>query len=473
MIQRTFALLSSQTAASAATCALAEATGAKLVGGSGKGRVVVLGTGWGSFTLARQLKNAPAVQKLRVVSPSNHFVFTPLLPSTAVGTLEFRCIQEPIRKVLGQNGKFVQAKAQTVDPVEKSILFESIYNDETNEPERFVMNYEKLVIGVGVKTNTFGIESIQEGNGVHFLKHLYHARNIRNQIIESFEKAAIPGTLPEERARLLSFIIVGGGPTSCEFAAELYDFVTQDVKRLYPYLVPYVKVTMVEAGPALLGPFDVQLQNYTHGLFEKRNIQVRLVTAVTGIEDYVEDGFRFPARKALLSDGTALPFGTLVWSAGLSPVNFTSNCQTLPKSPNGRILVDEYLRVPGFEGSIWALGDAAVCPSNPLPQLAQVARQQGLYLGDVLSGKQAADAKPFDFFSLGSMASLGEMKGVYDGTQVGTTGKEVKVGKMTGFVALLLWRFAYWGRQTSVENMMAIPFHWMKSFVFGRDISKF
>lgn len=340
-------------------------------------------------------------------------------------------------------------------------------------PEQFVMKYDKLVVGVGVKTNTFGIESIQEGNGVHFLKHLYHARNIRNNIIESFEKAAIPGTSPEERERLLSFIIVGGGPTSCEFAAELYDFVTQDIQRLYKQLVPYVKVTMVEAGPALLGPFDAKLQNYTHGLFQKRNIDVRLATAVTGIEDYHDEGFRFPAKKATLSDGTSLPFGTLVWSAGLSPVNFTSNCTSLPKSPNGRLLVDDYLRVKGFEGSIWAIGDAAVCETNPLPQLAQVARQQGLYLGDVLSGKQGEDEKPFSFFSLGSMASLGEMKGVYDGSAVGQPGKELKVGKMTGIVALLMWRMAYWGRQTSIENKLAIPFHWMKSAVFGRDISKF
>lgn len=306
------------------------------------------------------------------------------------------------------------------------------------------------------------------------MKHLYHARNIRNNIIESFEKAAIPGTSTEERQRLLSFIIVGGGPTSCEFAAELYDFVTKDAKRLYAQLVPHVQVTVVEAGPALLGPFDQNLQNYTQSLFENRNIRVRLQTAVTNIEDYEDPNFRFPARRATLSDGTNLPFGTLVWSAGLSPVNFTSEgCQMLPKSPNGRILVDEYLRVKGYEDEIWAVGDAAVCESNPLPQLAQVARQQGLYLGKILSGAQKSDEKPFDFFNLGSMASLGDMKGVYDGTQVGRPGKEVPVGKITGMMALLMWRFAYWGRQTSVENMMTIPFHWLKSYFFGRDISKF
>jgi NADH dehydrogenase FAD-containing subunit len=467
MIRRTLVSLSRTSSLSLAP------GGETLVGGSGEGRVVVLGTGWGSFTLAKQLKDSPNVNKLRVVSPSNHFVFTPLLPSTAVGTLEFRCIQEPIRKVLGGNGKFVQAKAQTVDPVEKTIVFESIYKDETERPEKFMMKYDKLVIGVGVKTNTFGIESIKEGDGVHFLKHLYHARNIRNNIIESFEKASIPGTSEEERQRLLSFIIVGGGPTSCEFAAELHDFVTADAKRLYMHMVKYVKVTVVEAGPALLGPFDRNLQNYTHGLFKDRNIDVRLATAVSGIEDYIVDGFRFPARQAVLSDGTKLPFGTLVWSAGLSPVNFTKNCDLLPKSPNGRILVDEFLRVKGFEGEIWAIGDGAVNEKSPLPQLAQVARQQGLYLGDVLNGKQKEDEKPFTFFSLGSMASLGEMKGVYDGTSVGTPGQEIEVGKMTGFVALLMWRFAYWGKQQSTENMLAIPFHWMKSYLFGRDVSRF
>ena len=118
-------------------------------------------------------------------------------------------------------------------------------------------------------------------------------------------------------------------------------------------------------------------------------------------------------------------------------------------------------------------GDAAVCESNPLPPLAQVARQQGLYLGNVLTGKQGPDETPFTFFSLGSMASLDEMKGVYDGTRVGKPGSPVKVGRMTGIVALLMWQLAYWGRQTSVENTMAILFHWMKSFFFGRDISKF
>jgi len=431
-------------------------------------RVVILGSGWGGFNAALNVrKDLP----ITVVSPSNHFVFTPLLPSTAVGTLEFRCIQEPVRTILGPNSDYVQAKAQSLDTENKKLVCESTHGDEVFEVE-----YDKLVIAVGVKTNTFGIESIQEGNGIFFLKHLYHARQIRNNIIDSFEKAAIPGMSDAERKRLLSFICVGGGPTSCEFVAELHDFLKQDVSRMYRDLIPHVTITLVEAGPALLGPFDTALQNYAYGLFKNRDIDVRLGTAVTGVEDFLGDGYRYPARRAVLTDGTYLEFGTMVWSAGLAPVKFTAQLDMPRHARNGRILVDQYLRVLGHEGSIWAIGDAANAVDEtgvPLPQLAQVARQQGIYLGQIFNGEQKEDEKPFRFFSLGSMASLGEMKGVYDGSKVGEPGKEKKQPMMKGLLALLLWRFAYWGRQTSLVNKILIPMHWFKSMIFGRDISRF
>mmetsp|Transcript_5182 Transcript_5182/g.6339 ORF Transcript_5182/g.6339 Transcript_5182/m.6339 type:complete len:140 (+) Transcript_5182:2-421(+) len=99
----------------------------EIVGGAGNDRIVILGTGWAGFNLALNLKDSPSTE-VRVVSPSNHFVFTPLLPSTAVGTLEFRCIQEPVRKVLGQNGKFVQAKAYSVDPEKKTLVCRSTHD---------------------------------------------------------------------------------------------------------------------------------------------------------------------------------------------------------------------------------------------------------------------------------------------------------------------------------------------------------
>lgn len=226
------------------------------------------------------------------------------------------------------------------------------------------------------------------------------------------------------------------GPTSCEFVAELHDFVTNDVKRLYGDLVPHVKVTLVEAGPNLLGPFAQSLQQFTLRLFKNRDVDIRLDSAVTSIESYEDEKFRFTPKRAVLSDGTKLPFGTLVWSAGLRPVNFTDSLDgILPKANNGRILVDEYLRVKGHEGNIWAMGDAAGNEQNPLPQLAQVARQQGLYLADVFNGRQKEDEKPFEFINLGSMASLGNMTGLYDGSKVGKKGSEIDLPGYSGFLA--------------------------------------
>lgn len=119
-------------------------------------------------------------------------------------------------------------------------------------------------------------------------------------------------------------------------------------------MVPFVKVTLVEAGPSLLGPFDKSVQQYTHRLFKNRDIDVRLECSVTSVESYEDEKFRFPPRRAVLSDGSTLPFGTLVWIAGLKPVKFTDALEgVLPRAKNGRILVDDYLRVKGHEGSIW------------------------------------------------------------------------------------------------------------------------
>ena len=125
-----------------------------------------------------------------------------------------------MRTVLGPQGQYLQAKARRVDHVNKKVTCQSIDNAV------FDIEYDKLVIAVGVKTNTFGIESIEEGrkagDSIFFRKQLAHARAIRSNIIDCFEKASIPTVTEKERRRLLSFLVVGGGPTSCEFSAELH-----------------------------------------------------------------------------------------------------------------------------------------------------------------------------------------------------------------------------------------------------------
>ena len=342
-----------------------------------------------------------------------------------------------------------------------------------------------------------------EGVVVFFLKHLYHARQIRNRIVECFERAS-NYTIPEvQRDRLLTFIVVGGGPTSCEFMSELYDFITNDVARMYPELKKHIKLVLVEAGPGILGTFDKALSDYYLAKLKEKNIDVRLNTAVAGVDErYIQNEQITVAR---LADGTEVNFGTMVWSAGLSPVKLTSNSDfTLSRN---RIVVDEYLRVPEMKGRVYALGDCAASPDE-LPPTATVAEQQALYLSDCfnkyyskvdvtdeknkdveipipgnvtpylmpfnalnfLNKVFCKSAPQFQYKNRGAMASMGFGGGV---TDLKHTDLPSPKTTMSGQASYLVWSSTYLTKQLSLQNMIMIPMYWFKALVFGRDISRF
>eukprot|EP00756_Hemistasia_phaeocysticola_P057798 Hpha_TRINITY_DN34407_c0_g1::TRINITY_DN34407_c0_g1_i1::g.96173::m.96173/K17871/ndh1; NADH:ubiquinone reductase (non-electrogenic) len=435
--------------------------------GTGRPRIVVLGCGWAGFNFCRLIDRRK--YDVRCISPTNHFLFTPLLPSSAVGTLEFRAIQEPVR-TLPHIAGYYQAKATKVDWEAREITSEDIFKRIP-----FTLSYDYLVVTCGLKTGTFGTPGVESGEGknVFFLKHLYHARQIRNRILECFERAAIEGIKEEERNRLLTFVVVGGGPTSCEFTGELTDFVHEDLKSLYPDLVPHVQVWLIEAGKQLLGTFDQALAKFVLSRFNQRMIKVKLGVAVQEVS----------ANTVTLSDGTDLDFGMMVWSAGLQPVKFVKGVD-LPRGPTGRILVDETLRVPGHDGRVYAFGDCAVTETLPLPPIAQVALQQAKHVSKEFNAarggtgggpacKHSGDMKPFEFRSLGSMAQLGGWKAVVDMTAVGKPGEAKDLGTIKGRAAFMLWRTAYWGKQVSHVNKILILMYWFKAWIFGRDISRF
>jgi len=219
-----------------------------------------------------------------------------------VGTLEFRAIQEPVRTVKNIGG-YYQAKARRIDYEKRELICEDIFKIN----EEFKLEFDYLVVACGSKTNTFGTPGIQEREGkeVFFLKHLYHARQVRNRILECFEQAAIHQTNPAERDRLLSFVVVGGGPTSCELVGELHDFIHQDVIRFYPDLVPHISIHLVEASPKLLGSFDASIATFVKRKFQSKQIKVKTGVAVKSYDHIT--------GKAYLSDDTSLDVGMLVW----------------------------------------------------------------------------------------------------------------------------------------------------------------
>lgn len=344
-----------------------------------------------------------------------------------------------------------------------------------------------------------------EGKSVFFLKHLYHARQIRSRILECFELATNPTLTTEQKDRLLSFIVVGGGPTSCEFMSELQDFIYTDVAKWYPDLTGRIKLTLVEAGPGILGSFDKALSDLYVGKLIEKGVDVRLNTAMKGIEIRETGGCVTGAGFTIANFGDwELPFGAMIWSAGLAPIKMVENSGL--NLVGGRIDVDSYLRVPNSQGRVFALGDCASTPDR-LPPTAVVAEQQGLYLADCFNthystfdvldeknrkvevpmpgnvtphlmpwglfeamNKILCTSKPeFQFMDRGQMASMGMGGGV---SQIG---KDLPLAnsKLSGRAAYFVWSSTYLTKQLSLQNMILIPMYWFKAMIFGRDISRF
>jgi len=404
-------------------------------------RLVVLGTGFAAFNLVKHLRHD---HDIAVISPRNHFLFTPLLPSTTVGTLEFRSIIEPIR-VARNDVTFYHASATSVDVRQRVV-----HCDGQDNGPPFTAPFDILVIAVGSVSNTFGIPGVAEH--ALFLKELNDARRIRQRIVTNFEKANLPGTSDGERQRLLQFVICGGGPTGVEFAAELHDFLKEDLARSYPRLVAEANIIVVEAGKEILNTFDKKLRDYASAAFRRSGITVLTESPVIRVDD----------RSVRLEDGSELPHGLLVWSTGIGPTPFVQRLD-LPKDRKSRILIDSYFHVKGEE-SIYALGDCSVLESEELPATAQVAQQQGKYLADALTRRTSGRrVTQFRYRNLGMLAYVGGNKALAD----------LKNFKGRGWSTWLFWRSAYLTRIVSVKNKVLVLFDWIKTLVFGRDISQF
>ena len=378
-----------------------------------------------------------------VVSPRNYFLFTPLLPSTTVGTVEFRSIIEPIRSV--PDLTYYQAACETVDSVARRVECEAM-----SDGHRFELEYDHLLIAVGADNNTFGIPGVHEH--CLFLRDLPDARAIRQRIIEQLERASHPGNDSEKRAHLLHFVVIGGGPTGVEFAAELHDFIDADLHRWFHNTVDHVRVTLLESSGSILGAFDRSLSSFAARRFRRQDIDVRTNTPVTAID----------ADAVTLDSGERLPYGVAVWSAGNAPVPLLANLDW-PKSRNGRLLVGATLRVPG-QDRVWALGDCAAIDGDSLPPTAQVAQQQGKYLATNLNRLAAGLAeKRFRFRHFGMLAYVGDHRALADLPNV----------KGRGFATWIFWRSVYWTRLVSVRNKVLVVFDWLTTLAFGRDVSRF
>ncbi|XP_044483414.1 internal alternative NAD(P)H-ubiquinone oxidoreductase A1, mitochondrial-like [Mangifera indica] len=458
----------------------AEVSSSQLVVGSELGptnpgekpRVVVLGSGWAGCRLMKDLDTS--IYDVVCVSPRNHMVFTPLLASTCVGTLEFRSVAEPIGRIQPAISRepgsyFFLANCTGIDADKHLVHCETVTDGvDTLHPWNFKISYDKLVIALGAQASTFGIKGVKE-NAI-FLREVHHAQEIRRKLLLNLMLSDVPGITEEEKCRLLHCVVVGGGPTGVEFSGELSDFIIRDVHQRYAHVKDYIHVTLIEANE-ILSSFDDRLRRYATKQLQKSGVHL-----VRGVVKDVEP------EKLILNDGTEVPYGLLVWSTGVGPSPLVKSLD-LPKSPGGRIGINEWMQVPSVQ-DVFAIGDCSGYLDSTgkpvLPALAQVAERQGKYLASLLNkigkagGGHANCAKDMDFGGqfvyrhLGSMATLGRHKALVDLRQ----SKESKGISLAGFLSWIIWRSAYLTRVVSWRNRLYVAVNWATTIVFGRDISR-
>ncbi|KAK3368133.1 pyridine nucleotide-disulfide oxidoreductase-domain-containing protein [Podospora didyma] len=464
-----------------------------------KKTLVILGTGWGSVSLLKRLDTEN--YNVIVISPRNYFLFTPLLPSCTTGTIEHRSIMEPIRTILRQKKasvKYYEAEATSIDPERKIVRVtdNSEVKGATTETE---VPYDMLVIGVGAENATFGIPGVRENSC--FLKEIGDAQLIRKKIMDCVETAAFKDQSPEEIDRLLHMVVVGGGPTGVEFAGELQDFFEEDIKKLIPEISDRFRVTLIEALPNVLPSFSKQLIEYTESTFKEEKIDIKTKTMVKKVTDKtVEAEMQGPNGK----EKVVFPYGLLVWATGnaVRPV-IRDLMAKIPAQKDSRrgLAVNEYLVVQGTR-DIWAVGDCAVAGYAPT---AQVAGQEGTFLARLLNNmaktealeekirdlsgslnlkpgnaaevsreieeyerqlRRIKDVKPFHYSHQGSLAYIGSEKAVAD---VSWFNGNVASG---GSLTYLFWRSAYLSMCFSSRNRLLVINDWLKSKLFGRDVSR-
>jgi NADH dehydrogenase FAD-containing subunit len=474
--------------------------------------VVVLGSGWAAHAL---LKVADTYKiRLICVSPTNHFVFTPMLASAAVGTVEYRSMTEAVRSANPMIESYVEGKAVDIDVQNKrlTIQLEDLLDSvRVGKASTIHLDYDKLIVAVGCRVNDQMVPGAAEY--CLRLKTCEDARRLRVAIGESLEYASRPDVADapnlaapdkearqQERRRRATFCIVGGGPTGVELAGELADFVkdcTKPRKGSYQRLKDDIRIILIQGADSLVPQFDRDLRDHALKTLQKQNIEVRLNTRV----NEVGDGYIKLAEKGGGVEET-INNGVTVWAAGTSPVPFIDTLLSkLPeeaRAVGGRVKVDKWLRCPtptaDTFGSILVLGDAAAAERDDsfLPQTAQVAGQQGAYVARLFNrdydltqtppvyydDKEAIDkawlnvrglkeAPGFDFLNLGLLAYVGDKQALSQ-VQLG----DFPIASYAGSISFVLWRSVYLVKQVATRNRVLVSFDWLKSNLFGRDITR-
>jgi len=396
--------------------------------------VVIVGAGFGGLNAARALRRAPV--QVVLVDRNNYHLFQPLLYQVATAGLEPEEIARPARAILrGQkNFDFRMVDVTRVDFAARRL-------ETTGGP----ISYDFLVLAPGGQTNFFGLESMQRhGLG---LKDIPDAIAIRNHVLTCFEQAMLEPD-PEKRRTLLTFIVVGGGPTGVEMAGALSELIRLVLVKDYPRLnIKDVRILLLEATDKLLAAMPERLREAAVKTLWRKWIDVRFGAQVA---DY--DG-----KQIRLKSGEIIPAQTVIWAAGVqaSPLNATLG---LPASRQGRIPVEPALQVTAHP-EVFIIGDAAYQEHNgePLPMVAPVAIQMGRFVARTIKRQlRGQPLEPFRYRDQGTLATIGRNAAVANVYGI----------KATGFVAWVMWLGIHIIQLIGFRNKLFVLINWAWDYFF-------
>lgn len=397
--------------------------------------VVILGAGFGGLRAARAFANKPV--NVTLVDRNNYHLFQPLLYQVATTTLATDEIAYPVRSTLRgeSNLSFHLGEVQAIDLKEKCVV--------TSNGD---LAYDYLILAVGGETNYFGNHSVEEN--AFGLKDLEDAVRIRNHLLHQFELAMVEPD-PQKRKAMLTFVVVGGGPTGVESAGAISELVRTVLNKDYPNLeLSSVQVFLLEAADRLLINLPEPLGRSTADVLRRKKVEVRFHAQVV---DY--DG-----EKATLKDGTVIPTHTLIWSAGVRASRLLDTVG-LEQDRLGRIKVLPTLQTTQ-DPHVLAIGDAAHfldADGSPLPMLAPVSMQQARTAArNILKHIQGQPLETFVYHDPGVMATIGRNQAV---AVIGPL-------RFRGFLAWLMWLGVHIYQLIGFRNRLAVLLDWAWSYLF-------
>src|SRR6202167_5617629 len=408
-------------------------------------RIIIVGAGFGGLAAAKALKNTPA--RITLIDRTNHHLFQPLLYQVATAALTPSQIATPSRSILRKqkNISVILGEATGVEKDQNCVLVSDA--DRQNVP----VAYDYLILATGATHSYFGhneFEAFAPG-----LKSLADAEAARNKILQAFELAEAEQD-PSRHQDLLTFILVGAGPTGVEMAGALAVLVRTTLKSDFRRIDPAsARIVLVDMAPRVLPPFSEDLSKAAKQRLEKLGVEVRLGHSVDQID---ADG--------IVVAGDRIASKTVIWTAGVAP-SPAGKWLRVETDRAGRVRIQNDLTVPGHS-EIFVIGGTASLDQNgkPLPGVAQVAMQQGRYAGKVIHNRIAGKPAPgpFSYFDKGSMAVVGK------GFAVLQSGKV----QVSGLGAWLTWAAVHLQFLATSSLRLAVFLQWIWTFFTGQRGSR-